>query len=54
MSRPIRVLVADDHELFRAGVRSLMQGFAGVEIVAEACNGREGCGFARPIARMSC
>ena len=41
MSRPIRVLVADDHELFRAGVRSLMQGFAGVEIVAEACNGRE-------------
>jgi DNA-binding NarL/FixJ family response regulator len=37
----IRVLLADDHELFRAGIRSLLQGFAGVEVVAEAANGRE-------------
>jgi DNA-binding NarL/FixJ family response regulator len=41
MNKPIRVLLADDHDLFRAGIRSLMQGFAGVEIVAETSNGRE-------------
>jgi len=40
-TKPIRVLLADDHELFRAGIRSLMQAFDGIEIVAEASNGRE-------------
>ena len=37
----IRVLLADDHELFRAGIRSLMQNLEGIQIVAEANNGRE-------------
>jgi DNA-binding NarL/FixJ family response regulator len=37
----IRVLLADDHRLFRAGIRSLLQTLAGVEIVAEAADGRE-------------
>jgi DNA-binding NarL/FixJ family response regulator len=41
MTRPIRVLLADDHALFRAGLRALMQSFVGIEVVAEACNGRE-------------
>jgi len=41
MTRPIRVVLADDHELFRAGIRSLMQAFDDIEIVAEASNGRE-------------
>jgi DNA-binding NarL/FixJ family response regulator len=41
MTRPIRVLLADDHELFRAGIRSLLQAFDGIEIVAQASNGRE-------------
>jgi DNA-binding NarL/FixJ family response regulator len=41
MTRPIRVLLADDHDLFRAGIRSLMQGFAGIEVIAEAGDGRE-------------
>jgi len=38
---PIRVLIADDHTLVRAGIRVLLQGLAGVEVVAEACDGRE-------------
>ena len=38
---PIRVLLADDHTLFRAGTRGLLQGLSGVEVVAEAANGRE-------------
>jgi DNA-binding NarL/FixJ family response regulator len=40
-AKPIRVLLADDHELFRAGIRSLMKSFDGIEIVAEASNGRQ-------------
>ena len=41
MNKPIRVLLADDHALFRAGLRSLIQNFEGIEIVAEASDGRE-------------
>lgn len=36
-----RVLLADDHKLFRAGIRALLQTVADVEIVAEAADGRE-------------
>jgi DNA-binding NarL/FixJ family response regulator len=41
MNKAIRVLLADDHALFRAGIRSLMQALDDIEIVAEACDGRE-------------
>ena len=37
----IRVLLADDHALFRAGLRSLLQRIEGVEIVGEARDGHE-------------
>ncbi len=40
MSR-IRVLLADDHSLVLAGIRALVEEVEGVEIVAEASNGRE-------------
>ncbi len=40
-AKPIRVLLVDDHDLFRAGVRSLLQTLEDIEIVAEASNGRE-------------
>lgn len=38
---PIRVLLVDDHRLFRAGIRALLQGVADVDVVAEAADGRE-------------
>jgi DNA-binding NarL/FixJ family response regulator len=38
----IRVLLVDDHKLFRAGIRSLLQTVRDVEIVAEAGDGRKG------------
>jgi DNA-binding NarL/FixJ family response regulator len=38
----IRVLLVDDHKLFRAGIRSLLQTVDGVEVVAEAGDAREG------------
>jgi DNA-binding NarL/FixJ family response regulator len=36
-----RVLLVDDHGLVRAGIRSLLEKIAGVEVVGEASNGRE-------------
>jgi len=39
--KTLRVLLVDDHTLVRAGIRSLLEGKAGIEIVAEADNGRD-------------
>lgn len=37
----VRVLIADDHALFREGVRMILEGTGEVEVVAEASNGEE-------------
>ncbi|MCT4602742.1 MAG: response regulator transcription factor [Marinifilum sp.] len=37
----IKVLLVDDHKIFRDGFRLLLQSFAFVEVVAEASNGKE-------------
>jgi DNA-binding NarL/FixJ family response regulator len=37
----IRVLVADDHSMVRAGFRMLLTGERDIEVVAEASNGLE-------------
>jgi DNA-binding NarL/FixJ family response regulator len=37
----IRILVADDHELVRKGLRALLEQEPALEVVAEATNGRE-------------
>jgi DNA-binding NarL/FixJ family response regulator len=39
--KPIRILVADDHEVVRCGLRSILESAPGMEIVGEACDGRE-------------
>ncbi len=39
--KPTRVLLAEDHTLVRAGIRALLQNLAGIEVVAEASDGRE-------------
>jgi DNA-binding NarL/FixJ family response regulator len=36
-----RVLLADDHALVRAGIRALLEKLTGIEVVAEAGDGRE-------------
>ena len=38
---PLRVLLADDHGLVRAAIRSLLEKMPGVEVVGEASNGHE-------------
>ena len=40
-SSKIRVLLTDDHKLFRAGIRAVLQTLGDVEVVAEAADGRE-------------
>src|SRR6185369_1924363 len=37
----IRVLLADDHTLVRAGIRALLEKIPGVEVAGEAGDGRE-------------
>jgi len=39
--KTIRLVIVDDHALFRSGLVSLLQGMAGLEIVGEASNGQE-------------
>ncbi len=36
-----RILLADDHDLMRAGLRALIRGYEGFEVVGEASNGHE-------------
>jgi DNA-binding NarL/FixJ family response regulator len=40
-TKSIRVLLADDHTLVRAGIRSLLEKLPGVEVAGEASDGRE-------------
>ncbi len=41
LNRPIRVAIADDHALFRAGVKTSLLGRKDVELIAEADNGMQ-------------
>ena len=38
---PIRIVLADDHAVVRAGMRSMLEAGAGIEIVGEASDGKE-------------
>ena len=40
-NRIMRVLIADDHGIVRSGVRMLLEGQEGIEVVAEASDGAE-------------
>jgi NarL family two-component system response regulator YdfI len=41
MTEPIRVLIADDHEVVRDGLRMVLESEEGFEVVAEAADGLE-------------
>ena len=49
MNRSIRILLADDHQLFREGLRALLQTEPGMEVVGEAANGRMAVGLAERL-----
>jgi len=48
-AEPMRVLVCDDHALFRAGIRAILEGQPGITVVGEAANGREAVQLARAL-----
>jgi DNA-binding NarL/FixJ family response regulator len=37
----IRILIADDHDVVRSGLRNVLEAHHACEVVAEAVNGRE-------------
>ena len=45
----VRILLAHDHEIVRRGLRSLIEGQSGWEVVAEAADGREAVEAARKL-----
>ena len=49
-AKPLRIVLVDDHTLVRAGIRTLLEGRTGVQIVAEAENGRDGAALAKTHA----
>lgn len=44
------IIIADDHKLFREGLKSLLQGDVKVEIVGEVSNGREAVRICRKLS----
>jgi two-component system, NarL family, nitrate/nitrite response regulator NarL len=49
MSAPIRVLIVDDHALFRGGVKALLARQPGFEVVGEAVDGLDGIKRAKAL-----
>ncbi len=49
MSEPIRVLIADDHAMFRSGLRALLEAESHIEVVGEAATGDEAVDQARTL-----
>ena len=41
MTEKVRVILADDHKLVRAGIKSLLESSGGISVIGEADNGRE-------------
>jgi DNA-binding NarL/FixJ family response regulator len=44
---PVRILIADDHAIIRRGLRTLLEHEPGLEVIAEASDGREAIFLAR-------
>ena len=47
MKRPIRIVIADDHAIFRDGLRRLLASEKDFTVVAEACDGQQAIALTR-------
>jgi DNA-binding NarL/FixJ family response regulator len=45
----IRILIADDHPIFRDGLRRLLEAEPGLKVIGEACDGAEAVKLARQL-----
>src|SRR5690242_13429940 len=48
-SQLVRILIADDHPIFRDGLRRLLESERGFKVIAEACDGVEAVEFVRKL-----
>ncbi|WP_137843946.1 response regulator transcription factor [Microbacterium sp. 2FI] len=51
---PVRVLIADDQELVRTGLRTILGAQEGIEVIGEAADGAEGITLARALRPDVC
>jgi two-component system response regulator NreC len=49
MSNPVRIVLADDHAMFRAGLKALLESEVRFEVVGEASTGEEAIDLARSV-----
>lgn len=47
--KPLRILIADDHPVFRSGVRAILEGEADAEVVGEAATADEAISLAEAL-----
>ena len=48
-SHPIRIVIADDHPIFRDGLRRLLEAESDLKVIGEACDGAEAVKLARQL-----
>jgi len=48
-AQPIRILIADDHPIFRDGLRRLLEAESQLVVIGEACDGAEAVKLARQL-----
>src|SRR5256885_791332 len=48
-SQPVRIVIADDHPIFRDGLRRLLEAEPDLKVIGEACDGSEAVKMARQL-----
>jgi DNA-binding NarL/FixJ family response regulator len=47
--KPVRIVIADDHPIFRDGLRRLLEAESDLKVIGEACDGTEAVRMARQL-----
>ena len=49
--QPVRIVIADDHPIFRDGLRRLLEAESDLKVIGEACDGTEAVRMAQDAGR---